>query len=119
MQTEKCTVCKHFFLDPRPLFITSHAAQVLRNVVLFLVAVGTLSTSLNTQSTMTNKELSYGRFPKGFRRLWLCYILLVYGGKKIAENNSMENLLDLFKFFPEAFEGQGSQFSPFFMVSNI
>ena len=26
----------------------------------------------------------------------------------------MEHLLDLFKFFPEALEGQDSQFSPFF-----
>ena len=26
----------------------------------------------------------------------------------------MEHLLDLFKFFPGALEGQGSQFSPFF-----
>ena len=35
-------------------------------------------------------------------------------GQKFTWNNSMEHLLDLFKFFPEAFEGQGSQFSPFF-----
>ena len=26
----------------------------------------------------------------------------------------MEHLLDILKFFPEAFEGQGSQFYPFF-----
>ena len=26
----------------------------------------------------------------------------------------MEHHLDLFKFFPEAFEGQGNRFSPFF-----
>ena len=35
-------------------------------------------------------------------------------GQKFTWNNSMEHLLDLFKFFPEAFEGQGSQLSPFF-----
>jgi hypothetical protein len=38
-----------------------------------------------------------------------------YGwGQKFTWNNPIEHLLDLFKFFWEAFEGQGSQFSPFF-----
>ena len=35
-------------------------------------------------------------------------------GQKFTLNNPMEYLLDLFKFFPEALEGQDSQFSPFF-----
>ena len=34
--------------------------------------------------------------------------------QKFTWNNPMEHLLDLFKFFWEAFEGQGSQFSLFF-----
>ena len=42
-------------------------------------------------------------------------IFTPYGwGQKFTLNNPMEHLLDLFKFFPEALEGQDSQFSPFF-----
>ena len=42
-------------------------------------------------------------------------IFTPYGwGQKFTLNNPMEHLLDLFKFFPEAFEGQGNRFSPFF-----
>ena len=42
-------------------------------------------------------------------------IFTPYGwGQKFTLNNPMEHLLDLFKFFWEAFEDLGSQFSPFF-----
>ena len=53
-------------------------------------------------------------FLSGLSKIVAKLLISCVWGQKFTLNNPMEHLLDLFKFFPEALEGQDSQFSPFF-----
>ena len=53
--------------------------------------------------------LSCGRFPVGFQRLWLSYLLLVCETKILYTKWHIEYLLHMSNWSPEAFEGQEDQ----------